>query len=79
MKQLIYFGAEWCGPCRVIKPQLQASGLSIRYVDVDASPEMASHYGIRNVPAIILVDNGETISKKVGTAITVESVKQMLN
>ena len=48
-------------------------------MEVDASPEMASHYGIRNVPAIILVGNGETISKKVGTAITVESVKQMLN
>ena len=79
MKQLIYFGAEWCGPCRVIKPQLQASGLSIRYVDVDTSPEMASHYGIRNVPTIILVANGELISKKVGTAITIESVKQMLN
>ena len=79
MKQLIYFGAEWCGPCRMIKPQLQASGLSIRYVDVDSSPEMASHYGIRNVPTIILVANGETISKKIGNAITIESVKQMLN
>jgi thioredoxin-like negative regulator of GroEL len=79
MKQLIYFGADWCGPCKVIKPQLVASGLDIRYVDVDSSPEMASHYGIRNVPTIILVGNGELISRKVGTAITVEAVKQMLN
>ena len=79
MKQLIYFGAEWCGPCRMIKPQLQASGLDIRFVDVDSSPDMASHYGIRNVPTIVLVGNGETISKKVGTAITLEAVKQMLN
>ena len=79
MKQLIYFGADWCGPCKVIKPQLVASGLDIRYVDVDSSPEMASNYGVRNVPTIILVTNGEPTNRKVGSAITVESVKQMLN
>ena len=78
-KELIYFGAEWCGPCKAIKPQLQASGLSIRYVDVDTSVEMASYYAIRNVPTIVLVKNGEASSKLVGSAITVAAVKQMLN
>ena len=80
MKQLIYFGADWCGPCKAIKPQLQASGLPIRYVDVDASPEMATHYNIRNVPTIILVDNNATvIERKTGNAITVRVVQEMLN
>ena len=80
MKQLIYFGAEWCGPCKAIKPQLQASGLPIRYVDVDASPEMAAHYTIRNVPTIILVDNNATvIDRKTGGSITVQVVQEMLN
>jgi thioredoxin 1 len=80
MKQLIYFGAEWCGPCKMIKPQLQASGLPIRYVDVDVSPEMAANYNIKNVPTIILVDNNATvIDRKTGGAITVNVVKAMLN
>ena len=80
MKQLIYFGAEWCGPCKMIKPQLQSSGLPIRYVDVDVSPDMASHYNIKNVPTIILVDNNATIiERKTGGAITVNVVKAMLN
>lgn len=80
MKQLIYFGAAWCGPCKSIKPQLQASGLSIRYVDVDASPDMANHYNIRNIPTIILVDNNAVvIERKTGTAISVQSVQEMLN
>jgi thioredoxin-like negative regulator of GroEL len=79
MKQLIYFGTEWCGPCKTIKPQLQAAGLPIRYVDTDQSPDMASHYGIRNVPTIILVGNGEIIDRKTGSMITVAAVKQMLN
>ena len=80
MKQLIYFGADWCGPCKAIKPQLQSSGLPIRYVDVDASPEMASQYNIKNVPTIILVDNNATvIERKTGNAITVRIVQEMLN
>ena len=80
MKQLIYFGAEWCGPCKAIKPQLQASGLPIRYVDVDISPLMASQYNIKNVPTIILVDNNATvIERKTGNAITVRVVQEMLN
>ncbi len=79
MKQLIYFGTEWCGPCKTIKPQLQAAGLPIQYVDTDQNPEMASQYGIRNVPTIILVGNGEIIDRKTGSMITVAAVKQMLN
>lgn len=79
MKKVIYFGTEWCGPCKTIKPQLQAAGLPIQYVDTDQNPEMASQYGIRNVPTIILVGNGEIIDRKTGSMITVAAVKQMLN
>jgi thiol-disulfide isomerase/thioredoxin len=78
-KELIYFGAEWCGPCKTIKPQLLAANLPIRFVDVDLSPQMASHYGIRNIPTIILVMNGEAVKRVVGESITVEVVKQLLN
>ncbi len=80
MKQLIYFGAEWCGPCKMIKPQLQSAGLPIRYIDVDENPAMAEHYAIRNVPTIVLVDNNAIIlDKKIGSAITVPVVREMLN
>jgi len=78
-KELIYFGAEWCGPCKTIKPQLLAANLPIRYVDVDMSPQMASHYGIRNIPTIVLIMNGEAAKRIVGESITVETVKQLLN
>lgn len=80
MKQLIYFGAEWCGPCKMIKPQLQTSGLPIRYIDIDENPKMAEHYTIKNVPTIILVDNNATVlDKRIGNAITVPVVREMLN
>jgi thioredoxin 1 len=78
-KELIYFGAEWCGPCKAIKPQLLAANLPIRYVDVDMSPQMASNYGIRNIPTIILVVDGEVSKKIVGDSINPTAVKQLLN
>ena len=82
MKQVIYFGAEWCGPCRSIKPRLQESlreeKLSIRYVDVDQSPQMASDYLVKSIPTVVLVENGEVTKRVVGTAITPDVVKEML-
>lgn len=79
MKQVIYFGAEWCGPCKSIKPQLIAANLPIRYVDVDKSPQMASDYLVKSIPTVVLILNGEVSKRVIGTAITPDVVKQMLN
>ena len=83
MKQVIYFGAEWCGPCQSIKPRLQESlreaNLSIRYVDVDKSPQMAGDYLVKSIPTVVLVLNGEVAKRVVGTAITPDVVREMLN
>ena len=79
MKQVIYFGAEWCGPCKSIKPQLIAANLPIRYVDVDKSPQMASDYLVKSIPTVVLILNGEVAKRVIGTAITPDVVKQMLN
>jgi thioredoxin-like negative regulator of GroEL len=79
MKQVIYFGAEWCGPCKSIKPQLIAANLPIRYVDVDKSPQMAGDYLVKSIPTVVLIVNGEVSKRVIGTAITPDVVKQMLN
>ena len=79
MKQVIYFGAEWCGPCKSIKPQLLAANLPIRYVDVDQSPQMAGDYLVRSIPTVVLVLNGEVAKRVVGTAISPDVVREMLN
>ena len=78
MKTLMYLGAEWCGPCKIIKPQLKQSGLAITYIDVDQQPEIASKYSIRNIPTILALDGDTVVGKLVGTTITVEAVKQLL-
>ena len=79
MKQVIYFGAEWCGPCKSIKPQLQAANLPIRYVDVDQSPQMAGDYLVRTIPTVVLVLDGKVSKRIIGHSITPDAVKQLLN
>ena len=79
MKQIIYFGAEWCGPCKAIKPRLQEANLPIRYVDVDQSPQMAGDYLVRTIPTVVLVELGQVTKRIIGESITPNAVKQMLN
>ncbi len=70
---VIDFWAEWCGPCRIITPIIQQ--LSEEYegkaiigkVNVDDNPEVAMKYGIRSIPTILILKNGEVVDKHVGT------------
>ena len=69
MKEFLYFSAPWCGPCRMLGPtmsQLQQEGISVRKINVDESPELATQHNVRNVPTLILVNNGQEVARQVG-------------
>ncbi len=71
---VVDFWAEWCGPCRMVAPVVEE--LSKDYegkaivgkVDVDANNEISAKYGIRNIPTILFLKNGEVVDKQVGAA-----------
>ena len=69
MKQLLYFSAPWCQPCKTLGSIMDqvSHQAKVRKINVDNSPEMASHYGVRSVPTVILVNElGEEKSRLVG-------------
>lgn len=64
--QYIYFTAEWCGPCKMIKPKVQSSGKPIQIVNVDSDNELANKYNIKSIPAIIGLEGGQVVERHIG-------------
>ena len=68
---LLDFWAEWCGPCRVIAPAIEAIAESRRdikvgKVNVDAQQQLAVTFAIDSIPTLVLVKDGEIVGKLVG-------------
>ena len=69
---LVDFAADWCAPCKALEPVL--SDLSDEYdgrlrivrLDIDKNPRIASTYGVRSLPTIILFQDGDPASFRVG-------------
>jgi thioredoxin-like negative regulator of GroEL len=71
--KLYYFSAPWCGPCKVLGPQMEKSGLAYTKVNVDNETELSTKFGVRNVPTLLKVDSqGNEISRIVGVKPIIE-------
>ena len=64
----LYFPASWCGPCRTLGPIMNdvSQQIPVQKVDVDSEFELASQYNVRNVPTVVLLDNGQEVKRFVG-------------
>ena len=69
---LVDFWAVWCGPCKMIAPILEELAeemedkISIAKVNVDENNDLASQYGIRNIPTLLLFKGGKLVDSFVG-------------
>ena len=69
---LVDFWAEWCGPCRMLTPIVEdlandyEGKALIAKVDVDENAELSQKYGVRSIPTILILKDGEVVDKHVG-------------
>jgi thioredoxin 1 len=80
---LVDFGADWCGPCKMLAPVLQqiafdeSDRMRVLTLDVDANPDTARTYQVMGMPTLILFKGGRVVAKVVGAQPRTAILKQL--
>jgi thioredoxin 1 len=82
MKHVFYFTADWCNPCKKVKPIVEEinkdSIVKFKIIDVDSEIELAKSFDINSVPTFILFEDGNVINRISG-AQTKETLLGFIN
>ena len=77
-----YFTADWCGPCKKVRPIVeqinQDSTIKFQLVDVDSEIDLVKSFEIKSVPTFILIKDGEIVNRATG-AKTKDQLLEFLN
>lgn len=67
---LLDFYADWCGPCKMLMPELndlvKKIDVNVYKINVDMNPDIAKKYGIMTIPTLVLYKDGKIVNKHSG-------------
>ena len=82
MRHILYFTADWCNPCKKVKPIVEElnrdSSVKFQFIDVDQELEMAKNMNVSSVPTFIVVEDGSEVKRAVG-AQTREQLQELMS
>ena len=69
MKRIIRFTASWCGPCKALAKNLEVANIEvpIEVVDIDIQSDVATDFGIRGVPTLVMMDENTEVKRLIGS------------
>ena len=67
-RALLKFSAPWCGPCKALSAVMKGIEIPMPVVEINIDEEysLAEQYGVRGVPTVVIIDNGQEVARKVG-------------
>ena len=79
---ILQLGAEWCGPCKVLKPKVESisqenAGIEFAYVDIDSASEFASANRVMSIPTVLAYKDGVQVGSSVGSS--EKGVRDLIN
>jgi thioredoxin 1 len=81
MKNVFYFTADWCNPCKKTRPvveELKKEGFQFQIIDVDYEQLLAKQFQVKSIPTFILLKDGKEINRTTGAKIK-EELENFIN
>lgn len=80
---LVDFYATWCAPCKMLMKQVDAyesevDDVKVVKVNIEDEPEMSQAFGVRSIPTLVYLENGEVVNRTTGMQ-KVEDIKKLTN